>query len=315
MNDFKAITTVYSYYLPEVRAIISEMVREYPHDVFLQSISSGLDDFHHPIIEKLVEVNRTELAELSNFQFRYPTSGSEEGIREYFTLLRNKQVNQVYMWKGDYEGYREVAATRSIKITEVDYEVDPKRLKPGFWFLSNPSARDGMIVPKEKIQAILNAGHKVFDDLSYLRATMPHRFDLSHPNIDAVAVSFSKTYGLFYYRVGFLFSRETVPALYANKWFKNVFSLLVAERILDELDQAAMITKYKKIQSDIVADINGTFKLGVSASDAFLLAKLSAAAGGQLPLESQSLINNFRRGDWYRFCLTPYYMEYEALQS
>ena len=47
-------------------------------------------------------------------------------------------------------------------------------------------------------------------------------------------VSFSKPYGLFYYRVGFTFCREPIPALYANKWFKNVYGLLVAEKILNE---------------------------------------------------------------------------------
>ena len=311
MTSFKAITTVYSYYLPEIRALITDLTRDYPHDVFLRSISPGLDDFHHPIIEKLVAAHQHDVPHLASFAQRYPTAGSEEGIREYLTLLQGQGVQQIYVWPGDYEGYREVAKTRQIAAVEVEYDCDPATLPPGHWFLSNPSARNGMIVPPEKVQAIAEAGHQVFYDLSYLGATDPAVFDVGHPNVAAVAISFSKPYGLFYYRVGFTFCREAIPALYANKWFKNVYGLLIAERILDEIDPAQLARKYKRIQADIVAQINQAFELGLSASDAFLLAKLPAAAAARLPADRQELIGRFKRADWYRFCLTPYFEEYE----
>src|SRR5262249_8363238 len=134
-------------------------------------------------------------------------------------------------------------------------------------------------------------------------------FDVSHPNIVAAAISFSKPFGLFYYRIGFTFSREAVPGLYANKWFKNMYGLLIADRILDEIDQVELTQKYKGIQAGIVQRINEGFALGVSASDAFLLAKLPATAATQLPQERLEWIARFKRGDWYRFCLTPYFEE------
>jgi histidinol-phosphate/aromatic aminotransferase/cobyric acid decarboxylase-like protein len=312
MSAFKAITTVYSYYMPEVRELITDLTREYPHDVFLRSISPGLDDFHHPIIEKLVAAHARDVPHLAQFAHRYPTAGSEEGIREYMTLLQSSGVERIYVWEGDYEGYRETAKTRNIAAVEVGYDGDPATLPPGHWFLSNPSARNGMIVPPQKIQAILEAGHKVFYDLSYLGATEPTVFDLSHPNVAAAAVSFSKPYGLFYYRVGFTLCREPIPTLYANKWFKNVYGLLVAERILDRIDQDGLARRFKAIQRDIVERVNREFELGLSASDAFLLAKLPAAAAAQLSGEQREMIGKFRRGDWYRFCLTPYFLEHEG---
>jgi histidinol-phosphate/aromatic aminotransferase/cobyric acid decarboxylase-like protein len=315
MTPFKAIKTVYSYFLPEIRELITGLTREYPHDVFLRSISPGLDDFHGPIIEKLIAAHRHDVPHLSAFSYRYPTAGSEEGIREYLTLLQSAGVRQIYVWQGDYEGYRETAKTRNITAVEVDYDCDPAALPPGHWFLSNPSARNGMIVPPERIQAIAEAGHKVFYDLSYLGATEPHAFDLSHPNVVAAAISFSKPYGLFYYRVGFTFCREAIPCLYANKWFKNIFGLLIADKILDEVDLAALARKYKALQSDIVARINRASGLGLSPSDAFLLAKLPAATVAQLPADRQEAIHKFRRGDWYRFCLTPYFEEYEKTEA
>jgi histidinol-phosphate/aromatic aminotransferase/cobyric acid decarboxylase-like protein len=310
MTAFKAITTVYSYYLPEIRGLITDLTREYPHEVFLRSVAPGLDDFHHPIIEKLIAAHRHDVPSLGQFAYRYPTSGSEEGIREHLTLLQSKGVKQIYVWKGDYEGYREVAKTRNLSTVEVDVDHDPATLEPGHWFLSNPSARNGMIVPRERILAIAEAGHQVFYDLAYLGATPPTVFDVSHPNIAAVVVSFSKLYGLFYYRIGFTFCREANPALFANKWFKNVYGLLIAERILERIDHVRLTQKYKAIQAAIVAQINQEVGLGLTASDAFLLATLPAAAA-QLPEDRREMIGKFKRGDGYRFCLTPYFEEHE----
>lgn len=312
MKPLRAITTVYSYYLPEIRQLITELTREYPHDVFLRSIAPGLDDFHHPVIEKLLAAHRQDVPDLGQFAFRYPTAGAEEGIREYLTLLQSSNVRQIYTWRGDYEGYREVARTRNIATVEVDFAADPASLEPGHWFLSNPSARNGMIVPGDRITAIAEAGHKVFYDLSYLGATSPHLFDLSHPNVVAAAISFSKPFGLFYYRVGFTFCRQAIPALYANKWFKNIYGLLIADRILDGIDQAELTRKYKRVQAAIVQEINDELGLGVSASDVFLLARLPVTAGAGLSLDRQEWIAPFARDDSYRFCLTPYFEGHEG---
>jgi len=312
MSDFKAITTVYSYYLPEIRNLISRLTRDYPHEVFLRSISPGLDDFHHPIIDKLVHTHRHDVPDLSQFRHRYPTAGSEEGIREYLTLLQTGGVRQVYVWKGDYEGYREVARTRGLGVVELDADTDPTTLPRGHWFLSNPSARDGMIIPAGRIQAICDAGHQVFYDLSYLGMTEPTTYDLSHPNIAAAVISFSKPFGLFYYRIGFTFSRAGIPVLDANKWFKNVYGLLIADRLLAEIDQTQLTRKYKLVQAEIVREINEQAGLNLSASDAVLLARLSVAGSERLPDVRRQLIGKFRRADGYRFCLTPYFQEHET---
>jgi len=312
MTDFKAITTVYSYYLPEIRDLISRLTRDYPHEVFLRSISPGLDDFHHPIIDKLIANHRHDVPHLAQFRHRYPTSGSEEGIREYLTLLQTRGVRQIYVWKGEYEGYREIARTRNLSVVELDADTDPAILPHGHWFLSNPSARDGMIVPADRIRAICDAGHQVFYDLSYLGMTEPTVYDLSHPNIAAAVISFSKPFGLFYYRIGFTFSRTGIPVLDANKWFKNVYGLLIADRLLAEIDQAQLTRKYKLLQAEIIGEINEQSGLGLSASDAFLLAKLSADEAKHLPDDRRQSLGKFRRVDWYRFCLTPYFHEHET---
>jgi hypothetical protein len=170
-------------------------------------------------------------------------------------------------------------------------------------------------VPEDKIQSVLRAGHKIFYDLSYLSSTHPHVYDLSHPNIDAVAISFSKPFGLFYYRIGFLYSRAPVPVLYANKWFKNVFGLLIAQRLLEEMDLPALAARYKSLQTDIVAKINRDCGLGLQASDAFLLAHLPKERAEHLSSAQCDAIARFQRGDYYRFCLTPYFEAKEQASS
>ena len=305
--DLRAITTVMSYYFPEVRAVISEMVRDYPHDVFLRSVSPGLDDFHEPIVEKLLRFHGPSVPALASFAHRYPTAGSEEGIREYMTMLRSSGVERIYVWHGDYEGYREVARSRGIEPIEVAFGTDPHTLAPAPWFLSNPSARDGNVLPPQIVAAVCDAGHQVFYDLSYLGSTAPFTFDVSHENIAAVAISFSKPYGLFYYRIGFTFTRRPLPSLYANKWFKNVFSLLVADRVMTKLDPGQLPTKYRPFQERVVGALAARHDLPLRASDALLLCHVAPDA--TLTDDQRLLLHRYRRGDGYRLCLTPYYLD------
>src|SRR3989338_2730830 len=302
-RNFRAITTVYSYLPPEIRELISEIAREYPHAVFLRSVSPGLDDFHEPIIGKLVVSHADDIPHLRGFQFRYPISGSEEGIREFMTVLQTRGVKQIYMLQGDYEGYREVARTREIHTVEVAIDVNPRHLERGYWFISNPSARNGVHLPDGFIYYVCEAGHKVFYDLSYLGTTEPYVYNLSHPNIVAAAISFSKPYGLFYYRIGFMFSRENVPSLYANKWFKNIFSLIIAERVLEKLDLKKFASKYKALQREIIERIFEESGLCLRPSEAFLLAHLHENEVRGLSTETIQLLQRFKRAEWYRFCL------------
>lgn len=311
-TNFRAIATVYSYYPPEIRKIVDDLVRNYPHDVFLKSVNPGLDDFHQPIINKLVDFYKMDAPDLFSFPFRYPTSGSEEFIREFLTELGQKGVTEIYVLQGDYEGYKAVAQSRGIRTIEVESNYTLlKKIKPGYWFISNPSARNGLIISNGDIKILSDWGHKIFYDLSYLGSTEEHKFDLSHPNIIAAAISFSKPYGLFYYRVGFAFSRLEIPPLYANKWFKNIFSLLLAEKILDNLDRKKFIEKYLDIQNQILRKIHQESGLKLEASASFLLANLFDDKNLKLKDEQLKILEQFRRHDYFRFCLTPYFLEHE----
>ena len=308
-----AIATVYSYYMPEVRAVVDELMAEYPHEVFLRSLGPGLDDFHRPVIARLVERHRQDVPALGGFEHAYPTAGSEEGIRELMTTIAAGGDRTVCMFAGDYEGYREVARSRGLECRELPFDAaSPATVPPSWWFLSNPSARDGNLLPQEIVDAVLAAGHKVFYDLSYLDSTPPAAFDLSHPNVAAAAISFSKPYGLFYYRIGFTFARQPIPALFANKWFKNVFGLLLAERLMKSIDARAHADRYKAAQAEVVSAIGREHRFGLLPSDAFLLAHVSPERAARLDQAQRTLLAPFARAGGYRLCLTPAFLRREG---
>lgn len=315
MSELEAIVAVYSYYLPEIRRLIDGVVNPFPHHVFLQSVKPGLDDFHVPIIDKYIEFHGESVSALKDFPWKYPTAGSSEGIFHYISMLAAQGTKQIYVLEGEYEGYSEYAKALGMETVEVDLEeTDPRKLESGMWFISNPSARDGNIIPNAVIDNICDAGHKVFYDLAYLGMTRPNTFNLGHENIVAAVVSLSKPYGLFYYRVGFTFSRQEIPSLYANKWFKGILPLMIAERITEGLGPNDVFNTYRPVQEQIIAGINKETGLGMLQSDAFLLGFIPKEAVPNLTEQQLQLVERFRRRDGYRFCLTPYYEQLEKQQ-
>lgn len=315
MNDAlkpKFMKAVYSYYFPEIRKVVDAVnaAETYPHEMFLTSSPIVLDDFHEPVIEKMLRFYAELVPDLKKFQHFYPTSGSSEGIREYLSQLAFQGVKEIYTLKGEYEGYRETAKTRGIETKEMTID-ELLQAPPGHLMLSNPSARDGNIIPNETVRAICDAGHKVFYDFAYLGATQRYEFDVSHPNIVAGCVSLSKPLGLFRYRIGFTFGIDAIPALYANKWFKSIPALMIAERIFDTMNVQQLYDKYKHWQTEILARLNNELNLGLSACDAILLAKLSEKDAEKLTPEQKKMIAPFKRGEGYRFCLTPYFEDLE----
>lgn len=309
-KEFKAIKAAYSYYCPEVREVISKVAKNYPHEIFLKSIEPGLDDFHVPIVKHLVKYLKEPIPNLDDFKYFYPTGGAEEGIREVLSWLKLRGISKIYILEGEYEGYEEVAKTRGIKSIIVQ-EDKINKLKPGIWFISNPSGRDGNIIENDFILNLCKKGHKIFYDLSYLGLTKPHVFDLSHPNILGVFISFSKPFGLFYYRIGFTFCREPIPLLYANKWFKNIFSLIVADEVMKTIKFGEIYRKYRRIQLDILKKIEKESEIKLRPSDVVYLAFFKQKDEKNLNNAQKKFIADFQRGIGWRFCLTQYFIDRE----
>jgi hypothetical protein len=337
---FDVMRAVYCYCFPETRRVLRDVEERLPDELFrvtalatdlqpsidaiiqpqlvLPAMPDGrisLDELHTPIIERIIGAYQETVPGLATFPHRYVTNGSSEGIFHLLAGLRSKGVDRIHVLDGEYEGYAAQAHNLGMGVETHRLEgLDPRRIDPGHWFLSNPSAREGDILPDGVLQSLCDAGHSVIPDLAYAGATAPHRFGIDHENVPAAVMSFSKPYGVFRFRLGgFCFSKAEVPSLYGNKWFKDVVRLVQALALAERIGPSTLHGKYHMTQQRIVEEINRDTGVGMEPSDALLLAHLSAAQAAALTPEQQSLIAPFRRGDGYRFCLTPRFERYEGL--
>ncbi|MEK6857095.1 MAG: aminotransferase class I/II-fold pyridoxal phosphate-dependent enzyme, partial [Nanoarchaeota archaeon] len=262
-----------------------------------------------PILERIVNAYTPLIPALKEFTYKYPTPGSSEGIYKVIAKLRAKDVDKIYILEGEYEGYQNYAEDLGMKVIQVNLEkTNLSELEKGYWFISNPSAREGNIIPNETINKICNLGNKVILDLAYVGSTKKHEFDVSNKNIETVFLSMSKPYGVFRYRIGFTFSREPINSLYGNKWFKDPVRLLQGLKLAEEIPPGSLYNKYRPIQEEIIQDINKQFGLAIKPSDAFLLGHLDR----EVAEDKKELVKNFARGKGYRFCLTPYFEREES---
>lgn len=300
------LKSVYSYYFPETRKIIDGLVKNYPHEIFLQSINPGLDDYHIPVIENYIKHFESQTPDLKNFPYKYVTAGASEGIFHYLAKIASSDSKKLlYVLEGEYEGYAGYGQNLGLKFNTVHETEDFKSIKPGIVFISNPSARDGNIIGNDEIISIADAGHKIIYDTTYVGLTDPHHFNLDHENIIAVLSSMSKPFGLYYYRVGFAFSKIEMKTLEVNKWFKNIFSLTIANEILTKIGDDELVKKYRSYQKESIARMSNELNLNTSPSDVVLL---SNAQNGDIG----SGFENYSRKHNYRFCLTPYFLEKEV---
>jgi hypothetical protein len=334
-SGLKAMKAVYSYFFPEVRKIVRES-ENIPYQIFLTSTTADeanrllkasgfsikapqtlegkvdLDMIHEPIIDKIVSSYSGLIKGLDGFKGRYPMAGSSQGIFHLLSELKQKGADTIYTFPGEYEGYKEYGKCIGLETKEIGYDIPAKEIPRGYWFISNPSARNGNIIPDGKIKELCDAGHKIILDLAYVGMTKQHEFDLRDENIIGAVMSMSKPYGVFRFRIGgFAFTREPMDSLYANKWFKDVPALLTASRLVEEIPPGSLHEKYSAVQHKIIDELKEKTGLPLRPSDSFLLANIPVNETEGLPEEKMKLIAPYRRGDSYRLCLTPYFEAHE----
>ncbi|MEN9328046.1 MAG: hypothetical protein RI947_854 [Candidatus Parcubacteria bacterium] len=301
---------VYAYYAPEVRAVVDTIVKRYPHNIFLQSIAPGLDTFHEPIIQKYMDTYKAYMPGLGSFPYRYVSGGSSESIFHILSSIAAQEKQPpLYIVEGEYEGYAGYGRNLRLQFTTVGDRVDVTTLAPGIFFISNPSSRNGNVHPREFISAVGDAGHEIMLDCAYVGMTDDTHFLVDHPAISTVFTSMSKPYGLYYYRVGFTFTRKPVKTLEVNKWFKNIFSLIVADRLLTELSPRLMYEKYRPIQQAIIDETNKKYSSNLRPSRVY---QLAYALPEDIPAEQTECYRMFHRGgSYYRFGLTEEFLRRE----
>jgi hypothetical protein len=84
--------------------------------------------------------------------------------------------------------------------------------------------------------------------------------------------------------------------------------LLVAQRIIEKFGPDKLVPKYKKLQMEVVEELKKKTGLPIVPSDLFLIATVDKKAATKEQLEQ---VRIWKRGDEYRICLTPYFMNIE----
>lgn len=280
----------------------------------------ALDELSARVIDRVARVYERPIAGagtpllsgLAGYPYRYFTFGSAEGL---FHLLAQAAaragVREICTLAGEYEGFGAQAANLGLEVRQVAPEELAALREPRYWFLSNPSARDGNVLPEGLLPELLDRGHRVVLDLAYVGTTWPRSYDLRHENLLAILLSFSKPYGVFRYRMGFTFARREVPSLYGSKWFSDPVRALQAVALAEQVGPGGLVAALKERQAEAVKRIAEEWGLELEASDAFLVASLAAGGGAELAPAVRALIEPFRRGERYRFCLTPYFHDHD----
>lgn len=319
--------TVYSLYLPQTRAIVDALWAERPHAMYERNYERTQDAMHEPFLaawQSFVVQGGVRLP--SGDGHVYPTAGASEGIFAVMSAVATGQLGavagstttpRIHVLEGEYEGYGHIAA--AVGMATVLHPHDDDALRSSLrttvaagdvLFVSAPSAIDGNVWPGlgELLRWVNRTlpTLRVVVDLTYVGSIdAPLDLDLDLPEVKVVLGSASKPFGVYYHRIGALWSREPVASLYGNLWFKNLFSLELGRRLMTAFEPTALPRLHRALQHDALrrAIESGEVPPETKPSDVLMLACC------RMPTSPDAFAGYCRvrdgRGHALRFCLSP----------
>ena len=323
--------TVYSLYYPETAKLIEAALNPFPHHLYTEAWTKKQDELHGPFFEAWQNVLGTPALPGVrwgiDFPHQYPCNGSSEAIRETLADLavesqQRRKLPRVHVFSGEYEGYRAIAEGYGFEVVEHSrnqrHESDwrlaatniNKQMRPGDrFYISHPSSIDDNIWPHIDefitLMAEHNPGVGIYLDLCYVGTTQKPVVvtNANLFNVQALFFSLSKVYGVYYHRMGGVYSRKRLPGLVGNMWFKNLLSLHLGKMLLNHFGGSLPKT-YGHLQKRAVEALEGWYeKRGdvaiIKPSDVVLLAHSEGRGFYEWDQELQ-------RAGGVRYCLTPF---------
>jgi hypothetical protein len=301
----KLSKTVYSLIYPESRQVIEELWTSKPLYLYEEAYLRHQDKYHEDFLKSWQQWSSpVVLVDYSSFPHAYPANGSSEALREILAQYASEELKlhrepTLHVFHGEYEGYEAYAKTYGIKIVKHErsnWLASVNLIKAHhYFFLSQPSSVDGNVWPEyDNFLSTLSQmpGVQVLVDLCYVGCVgKDFTINLNHSAIKHFCFSLSKVFGVYYHRIGGVFSKTPVPGLHGNIWFKNLFSLLLGKILMDKFSVFELPKKYHFVQS-----LGLTHFPTWQASDVIFLINHDSA-----PEEFQE----FQRGPNFRACLTP----------
>lgn len=298
--------TVYALYLPETRAIVDRLWNEKPHFMYDEAYTKKQDQYHRSFFNEYKKFSSPDLNVVwADFPYEYPTNGSCEAIREQIAYLKAQNINTMYILEGEYEGYEAMAVPLGFNVVKLSHNLDSLKStvyeENSVFFLSQPNSAFGNIWSDYDVFLSFMNEHnqhvRFYVDLTYLGNVLTvNKVNITYDNIDGVFFSLSKTFGVYYHRIGGCFLKKANPLLYGNMWFKNLFSLKLGETLMRELNKDEIVSKYKQKQLEAIKMINKNIK----PSDVWLIGTIDVK---HLDQEMLSLLKRFD-SNTQRLCLT-----------
>ncbi len=328
--------TVYSVVWPSTEALVRRCMIDEAESMLArhrQAFTKHQDALHGPFFDAWRAFARQAVLGLDAFTETYPCAGSSEAIREIIRQAAWKQQALV-VFDGEYEGYEAIATAQGtpvIRVPRQQWQTTLAQWKASGvpwgeggaqWWISQPSAIDGNAW--EDFQAWLDAvaqlpGCEAWVDLTYVgRARLQQALDLRQaPAVAGVVFSLSKVMGAYYRRIGGCLSRQEVPGLWANRWFKNLDSLYLGQRWLEQAGDALEEgRRYAQLQQQAMAQALAAMggeaawvQAGIAWKPSDVALLMHADPTKAAPAGQEPLWNACRRGQTQhasaRLCLTP----------
>ena len=293
-----AIPTIYSLYFKEVQATGGELWASNPQLLYQRAYNRGQEKLPGLFLDAWRAWTTVELGDA--FPHGYATAGASEALREL--IMPGIRMNT---FDGDYEGFWRLAEDRGI----------PHRIHPrtkgiptfcgenDMFFVSDPSSIDGDhwdgLDAWIKAMAFFHPYVRIVVDVTYVGATKVNRARnfSKYPNVSAVVFSLSKPFGVYYHRIGGMFSRNPIPVLeHGNKWFVNPFSLALGTMLMRRFQPGELPRRYAHVQEQVLADAiaQGIVPASAKTGNVILFA-----------IGPEGDARNRRTDGAYRFCLTP----------
>lgn len=300
----KLSKTVYSLIYPESREVLSNLWQSQPLFLYEKAYERHQDKYHEEFMQAWQKWASPIKVDFNQFTYSYPTAGSTEGLRESLVEYANECFQKglspvLHIFEGEYEGYAVQASNYGITVIKHQRNNWPQSLSAlephHYFYVSQPSAIDGNIWSDyDNFMTALSAkpGVRALVDLCYV-GCIPQEFsiNLNYPVIERFCFSLSKVFGVYYHRIGGIYSKSPILGLKGNIWFKNLFSLCLGTALLNKFSVYQLPRKYQHLQIAALQQLPQW-----QASDVIILAH-----GFNLPAE----FSEFNRGPNFRVCLTP----------
>lgn len=315
---------VYALVMPETESTIDSVFdgasgigRELFHNAFREAWTQKQDTVHESFFEHwlawtkpIVHMNPDEMP------YRYPLAGASEGLREaihaYGARARLERFEPtIHVFEGEYEGYAAYARAAGIPLQTHSRKHWRQTLEStrstDQWYVSQPSGIDGNVWEDFEVFASELANQvptaQIMLDLSYVGCVArSFQIAIQSPNIAAVFFSLSKPAGMYYHRIGGMWSRHEYLGLFGNKWFKNISSLLIGSAFMLRYGVHELPKRYATNQQSAIEALQRELHLNLRPADVFLLA---IGKPGQTPSDlEQFLLRGPCDDALVRVCLT-----------